>query len=305
MTTPILDVCRTAAFTFARADGEPAGDGLTLEGYAAVFDVPTEINSWEGTFTEQIRRGAFAKTLRERTPVMQFDHGRHPLVGSIPIGTYDELKEDDHGLYVLGRLTDNWLIQPVRDAIAARSITGMSFRFSVVRDEWRDKKGTVLSPVEVDQLLWNPGNRGPLQRTLVEVKMLEAGPVVFAAYPETEVSVRAREIAATVGADGDLRREVIRALAAGQPAPAPTEDEQLRREVARAVLFPHATAAGSRPAPVEARDDEPPAAPPAGHPAPTPDAPPAAGHPSQTEQDRRKQQARRADVTLRGVRRRL
>jgi phage head maturation protease len=31
---------------------------------------------------------------------------------------------------------DNWLMAPVRDAIAAGAIDGMSFRFSVVREGW-------------------------------------------------------------------------------------------------------------------------------------------------------------------------
>jgi len=38
-----------------------AGDGLTLSGYAAVFNSPTRIDSWEGTFDESIARGAFAE----------------------------------------------------------------------------------------------------------------------------------------------------------------------------------------------------------------------------------------------------
>ena len=42
-----------------------ADDGLTLEGYAAVFDSPTRIsNMWEGDFTETIRRGAFTRAVR-------------------------------------------------------------------------------------------------------------------------------------------------------------------------------------------------------------------------------------------------
>ena len=60
-------------------------DGFTLEGYAAVFDAPTRIDSWEGNFDEQISRGAFAKTLTERMPVMQWDHGHDAATGSVPI----------------------------------------------------------------------------------------------------------------------------------------------------------------------------------------------------------------------------
>ncbi|HEY9437879.1 MAG TPA: HK97 family phage prohead protease, partial [Streptomyces sp.] len=208
---------RTAAFEL-RADDE-AGDGLTLDGIAATFGQPTEIDSWEGTFTEQIRKGAFRKTLRENTPVMQFDHGHHPLIGSIPIGSITDLRETDEGLAVRARLSDNWLIQPVRDAIAERSITGMSFRFSVVREEWHDAAGKRVRPEELDQLLWNPGERGPLMRTLVEVRLHELGPVVFPAYASTSVGVRAASLAAEIRSDSELRREVRGALARQAPRP--------------------------------------------------------------------------------------
>ena len=85
MDAPREDLIRSVDFALVRS--EDGGDGLTLEGYAAVFDSPTRIDSWEGQFDEVIQRGAFKKTLRERTPVLQFDHGQHPLIGSIPLGT--------------------------------------------------------------------------------------------------------------------------------------------------------------------------------------------------------------------------
>lgn len=243
-------LCRTAQFTLAARDGAAAaggtdGDGLTLEGYAAVFGVPTRINSWEGTFDETIRAGAFKKTLREQTPVMQLDHGGHPLIGSIPIGTYSSLSEDDKGLAVLGRLSDNWLMQPVRDAIASGAINGMSFRFTVVRDAWTDTAGKRMDPNDDEfwEALWMGGDwpTGPLQRELIEVKMPEAGPVVFPAYRETSVSVRAQQLAGAVMASGDLMQEVRSELALGRPEPGDTldlpGDDVLRQEIARAVLF--------------------------------------------------------------------
>lgn len=234
------DVIRSLDFQLIRAGQDQASDGLTLEGYAAVFDAPTDIDSWEGTFTEQIRRGAFRRTIQQNTPVLQFDHGRHPLIGSIPIGAIEDLREDDQGLYVQARLSDNWLMQPLRDAIAQRSITGMSFRFEVIRDEWRDKNGVILTPVELDKLLWKPGDRGPLARTLIEVRLRELGPVVFPAYTGTSVDVRAREIAERIATDP---HEARRSLAAGAPASISPDDPGLRRDVARALLFGAATAA--------------------------------------------------------------
>lgn len=185
------DLCREATFTLRAAD-DVSGDGLTIDGIAAVFNTPTRIDSWEGTFDEQLAFGAFRKSLSERMPKLQFDHGHHPLIGSLPIGRWTDMTEEkDAGLHSVGRLANNWLVEPVRDAIADGSVDGMSFRFSVVREEWRDAQGKVLrDPVEIAELLWSPGDRGPLQRTLKEVKITEAGPVVWPAYQETSVGVR-------------------------------------------------------------------------------------------------------------------
>jgi HK97 family phage prohead protease len=261
--------------------GDGDGDGLTLEGYAAMFGEPTMIDSWEGCFYEQIRQGAFKKSIRERMPVMQFDHGRHPLIGSLPIAAIQELAEDDRGLPVKARISDNWLMQPVRDAIAEGSVTGMSFRFSVVREEWRDVNDKVVRTEEVDQLLWNPGDRGPLTRTLIEVKLHELGPVVFPAYAGTSVGMRAQALAGTIRSDGDLRRELCRSLVVQAPTPGDLSDPELRRDVARALLFgPAAPLFREHPADEEDRSNAAPLEP--GHPAVSTDAPPSDGHPSPT-----------------------
>jgi HK97 family phage prohead protease len=172
-------------------------DGQTLEGYAVVFDAWTDIRDASGTYKERIAPGATKRSLGQRTPVLQFDHGQHPLIGSIPLGTLKVVREDRNGVFVKARLSDNWLIQPVRDAIRDKAITGMSFRFRVVKDEWgRDDDGNDT-------------------RTIQEVELLELGPVVFPAYSQTSVSMRS-----LVGAlDEDTRAELVRELTT------PPEDE--------------------------------------------------------------------------------
>lgn len=185
-------VSRAVDFRAVEASDDEQGDGRTLEGYAAVFDTPTEINSWEGAFTEKIARGAFRKTLRERTPVLQFDHGRDWRTGSVPIGTFESLSEDDTGLHVLARLFDNPVVEPIRQAIEGRAITGMSFRFEVIRDEWRDTEtGKTIKPgPDLWDALWDNDDPSKIERTIKEVKLFEAGPVVFPAYEATSVGVR-------------------------------------------------------------------------------------------------------------------
>jgi HK97 family phage major capsid protein len=93
-------------------------------------------------------------------------------------------------LFISARLYDNDVVEPIRQAIEGKSITGMSFRFRVVRDEWRDTAGKLVKPDELLELLWMPGDRGPLVRTIKEVELFEAGPVVFPAYEATTVGVR-------------------------------------------------------------------------------------------------------------------
>lgn len=202
---------------------QPSNDGLTLEGYAAVFNDWTDIDSWEGTFRERIAPGAFKKTLSERMPVLQFDHGTHPLIGSLPLGVFTLLKEDEHGLRTKARLSDNWLVEPVRDAIREGAITGMSFRFRVINDIWR--KGEDKVP----------------ERTITEVALYEAGPVVFPAYEQTTVGVRSRELL-TALSDPQVRSEVALLLTAStdsQELAAFTDTRDEPTPVAHSTRTPH------------------------------------------------------------------
>jgi HK97 family phage prohead protease len=163
---------RTVPFDVAST--EVNGDGLTFEGYAAVYDTPTRIAGWDEDFDEQIAPGAFRAIAAGDYPVLMFEHGRHPLLGTMPLGRITGAREDPQGLFITARLTDNWLVQPVRDAVHDKAITGMSFRFTVDDDgeTWLDRQGDV-----------------PL-RTLTSVTVPELGPVVFPAYEPTTASVR-------------------------------------------------------------------------------------------------------------------
>jgi HK97 family phage prohead protease len=206
------DLCRSVPFELVRDDGDP-GDGLTFRGYAAVFNEATVIDSWEGKFEEKIAPGAFKKSLRERTPVFQFDHGTHPMVGSIPLGPIKEAREDDKGVYVEARLHDNWLTQPVRDGIASGSINGMSFRFEVMQDRWTDQAGTVLNdPEEIMARIYGPSEGGLLIRTLIQLKSREMGPVVFPAYAGTTAAVRSVTLDLTHLDDPEQRRALAQAV---------------------------------------------------------------------------------------------
>jgi phage head maturation protease len=223
---PPREAMRTAPFSLrdAAADGEP-NDGLTLDGWAAVFNRVTIIDSWEGRFKEQVAPGAMKKSFKEKVPVIQFDHGRHSLIGSIPIARVvsvaeevDPVKAPEGGAHLIARLHDNWLIQPLRDAIASESIDGMSFRFEVVREVWHDYAGKKITDEAVLRGLlrstWDPEypeDELPV-RTLLELKVRELGPVVFPAYDDTSVGVRSQVIDLSRLDDPDQRSLLAQAV---------------------------------------------------------------------------------------------
>lgn len=202
----MADVPRLTPFAMRSASTRSEERPATLDGYAAVFGRETIIDSWEGRFREQIAAGAMIASFRAGPPIVQFDHGRHPLVGSIPIASVDSIREETDselapagGAHIVATLHDNWLVQPVRDAIASGSISGMSFRFTVIRDQWHDKAGKAITdPARLREILddtWLldlPDDQLPL-RTLQQVDVSEVGPVVWPAYTDTSVTVRGHQ----------------------------------------------------------------------------------------------------------------
>jgi len=245
---PREDLRRSSPFALrATSDvGEP-DDGLTLDGYAAVFNRETVIDSWEGRFKERIALGSMKKSFKESPPRVQFDHGHHPLIGSIPIAALEFAREEadpalapEGGAHVVARLHDNWLVLPVRDAIASESIDGMSFRFSVVREEWHDHEGKRITDEDVLRDLlrraWmeDVPDDELLVRTLKELRVPELGPVVWPAYTDTSVGVRSQTLTIDLARLGDpeqrnrLAQAVLMAdqAEADVEAPPPTDPSE-------------------------------------------------------------------------------
>ena len=189
----VTEICeRTARFA-----SSGVSDGLTIEGYAAVFDQPTKIVERGAEFIEVIRPGAFARTLEQRGPErvkMQWDHGHDMAVGTAPVGVWDEIREDEHGLFVRGRMLDTPATAHVRAALSVGAIDGMSFRFRVPENgaRWDRERSSV---------------------ELVEVALFEAGPVSNAAYEGTSVGLRGLNAAVF-----DLCRAILRGEATGPVA---------------------------------------------------------------------------------------
>lgn len=163
--------------------GEAASDNAngmpTLYGHFTPFNRWTEIDSFfEGNFMERIAPKAFAKTFRERTPAVLFQHGGDPQVGDKPLGAPQTLREEEFGPYYEVPLLDTSYNRDLVPGLEA-GLYGASFRFSVMREEWVDDPGASDD---------NP--KGLPERTIKEVRCMEFGPVTFPAYPEATAGVR-------------------------------------------------------------------------------------------------------------------
>lgn len=171
-----------------------ADDGTArFSGYASVFNSRTAIgNPLRWGFYEEIAPGAFTKTLSEGDARMLIDHDSYYVVSRSSAGTL-ALSEDDRGLAVDSALDPE--LSYVRDLTANLrngNVSGMSFGFFVIKDEWNSETIEVegADPVEVDV------------RVIREVRLIEVSAVTFPAYPDTEAEVKA--VARALDHRGDL-----------------------------------------------------------------------------------------------------
>ncbi|WP_313353132.1 HK97 family phage prohead protease [Paracoccus sp. (in: a-proteobacteria)] len=146
-------------------------DGSRIEGYASLFGVADQGG-------DIVARGAYGASLKRLAArggrvrmLWQHDPAR-------PIGIWDEIREDEKGLWVRGRLLPE--ISQAREAaalVAAGAIEGLSIGYRTIRAE-RDGKG---------------------RRRLCEVELWEVSLVTFPMLTEARVaqkSDRACEMAA-------------------------------------------------------------------------------------------------------------
>lgn len=134
-------------------------DGTRIEGYASLFGLTDQSG-------DVVVKGAYAASLKrlaargDRVRMLwQHDPTR-------PIGVWDEIREDDKGLWVKGRLLPD--IEQAREAaalIAAGAIDGLSIGYRTISAE-RDGKG---------------------RRLLAEVELWEVSLVTFPMLAEAKV----------------------------------------------------------------------------------------------------------------------
>lgn len=175
---------------FLRFDAEmQVDDDLRIEGYASLFG-----NADQGG--DVVAKGAYAASLARlsaegRQIKMLWQHDPEQ-----PIGVWDEVREDDKGLYVKGRLLES--VARAREAaalIAAQAIDGLSIGYRTVTAMKTDKG----------------------QRLLTELELWEVSLVTFPMLPSARVGAKGDTLP---GAD---LRELARVFEQARQKLAPTQ----------------------------------------------------------------------------------
>lgn len=164
-----------------------------FRGYAAVFDTRAAIgNPLTFGFFEQVAPGAFSKTLQEGDARMLIDHNPYYVVSRASANTL-RLSSDKTGLAVDSQLdTDLSYVKDLAANVRNGNITGMSFGFSVIKDDWSSEPMETVDGDPVDAEV----------RTLQEVRLVEVSAVTFPAYTQTRAELAS--VAAALRSRGDV-----------------------------------------------------------------------------------------------------
>jgi len=153
----------TPAKVEKREDGSPG----SIHGYAIVYNKDSE----DMGFIERVKPGA-AKMALTRSDVRGLKNHDPSLIFARQ-GVNLTLTEDKNGLRYEASPIDTANYRETSAEIAAGLLTGQSFGFTILSDEWSD--------LESD----HP------QRTITEIgEIFDVGPVTYPAYPDTDVGVR-------------------------------------------------------------------------------------------------------------------
>jgi uncharacterized protein len=182
---------------WAECRAEASDNGKKIRGYAIVFNSPSVDL---GGFREIIDASAVDRTLNEGLDVRALvDHDSSKVLGRTRAGTLT-LRKDSRGLRIEVEPDDE--ISYARDimrAVARGDVSGMSFGFRVIEDEW------------------NYDGKVPV-RTVTDMRVSEVSVVTFPAYQSTDVAVAQRSLRAyqqALGGDRlEWRRKQLRNIAA-------------------------------------------------------------------------------------------
>jgi HK97 family phage prohead protease len=183
--------------SWAECRAEASDNGRQIRGYAIVFNSPSVDL---GGFREIIAPDAVDRTLNEGLDVRALvDHDSAKVIGRTRSGTL-RLRKESRGLRI--EVEPDTEISYARDimrAVARGDVSGMSFGFRVLEDEWNYDGATPM-------------------RTVTDMRISEVSVVTFPAYQATDVTVAQRSLQAfqreQIGNKIEWRRKLLRNLAA-------------------------------------------------------------------------------------------
>ncbi len=142
---------------------------LRVGGYASVFEQPTDIPDFWGSFAETIKTNAFTKTLAEQDDVrFLINHDGIPLART-KSGTL-KLGQDTHGLHMEAELdARSSLVGDLVSAIERGDLDQMSFAFQATRQAW---------------------NADYTERDIIEAKLFDVSAVTYPAYEGASIGMR-------------------------------------------------------------------------------------------------------------------
>lgn len=125
---------------FSKVDLKELTDDGEFEGYASVFGQRDQGD-------DVVQKGAFRGSLTQRKPKMLFQHDP-----SQPIGMWTDVREDDYGLLVRGRILSKVARgAEVLELMRAKVLDGLSIGYRTLKAS-RDERSGVRTLMEVD--LW-------------------------------------------------------------------------------------------------------------------------------------------------------
>lgn len=149
-------------------------DELIIEGYFALFNVPTKLT--DGLY-EQIGKGAFTNSIKNNDVKCLYNHSSDVVLGRTGNGTL-ELHEDEKGLYGKVHINkDDKQALDIYARVKRGDISSCSFGFYPVKEEPIKYEDGVMYQVH-------------------EADTIEVSIVTFPQYPETEIKARSKQLEA-------------------------------------------------------------------------------------------------------------
>ena len=147
---------------------EEEGGGSIIAGLAVPYNSESE-EMWG--FREIIAPGAFSDSLDGDVRCL-WNHDTGKPLGRTQNGTL-VLRDTPKGLAYECRLPDTSWGRDAKESISRGDVTGMSFGFRVIEDQWAYPEGS-------DEVI----------RTVIRAELLEVSPVTFPAYPDSVAEAR-------------------------------------------------------------------------------------------------------------------